>query len=74
MEKAVLESLLAAQGIFDLEQPVSTLMSPKLLPEIPALATVVEARRRLCTPGVGALIVLADRRPTGIVTRFDVIG
>jgi predicted transcriptional regulator len=73
-EKAVLDALLADGGLIDLDQPVAKLSSPDILPDIAANATVDDARRRLKAPGVSALLVLADRRPTGIVTRFDVIG
>jgi CBS domain-containing protein len=73
-EAAVLGSLLKERGILDLEQPVKSLYSTDVLPDIPAQAAVEEARRRLMAPSVSALLVLADRKPTGIVTRFDVIG
>ena len=67
-----MNGLLTERGVLDLDPPVNDLMSSDVLPEISAEATVEEARRRLRTLGVGAL--LDDGPPMGIVTRFDVIG
>ncbi len=72
-EWTLLDAIRKDDGLFDPDQPVSVYMSEKVLPEIPANATLDEAVARIKKTGPAALLVLTARKPTGIITVFDLI-
>jgi predicted transcriptional regulator len=72
-EWALLDAIRKDDGLFDPNQPVSAYMSEEVLPEIPANATLDEAAARIKKTGRVALLVLTARKPTGIITAFDLI-
>lgn len=72
-EWALIDAMHQEEGLVDLSQPVRTYMSDKVLPEVAANATLDEAIRKLRHHKTSALLILAARRPTGIVTAFDLL-
>ena len=72
-EWTLLEAIREEEGIIDLDQPVSVYMSKKVLPDVSPNATLDEAAAQLRKTGYAGLLVLTARKPTGIITAFDLI-
>jgi len=72
-ETAVFDCWQNEDGILDPATPVREIMSEDKLPEIAANATLGELRKRLKEPSCRALLILHAGKPTGIVTKFDLL-
>jgi predicted transcriptional regulator len=72
-EGALFSRLETGIGNLHPETVVADIMRTELLPEINPDAPLDEAWRMLQRQSVGALLVLEQRRPKGIVTKFDLL-
>ena len=72
-ETAVFDHWENEDGILDPATPVREIMSKVKLPEIAANATLDDLRRRLKERDCAALLILHAGKPTGIVTKLDLL-
>lgn len=72
-EWALIEAIRAQEGLIDLDKPAADHMTADGLPTIAANASLDDAARQLKRARRSALLIVADGRPTGILTAFDLI-
>ncbi len=72
-EKSVFHALDTGDGHIDLCGPVSAFMRSELLPTLAPETSIEKARQEMHAHDVAAFIVLLDRKPEGIITKFELI-
>ncbi len=72
-ERAVFERLQCDGGILDPDTKVRELMRKDVLPDIKPNASLEDARKLLAKPDVSALLILQAGKPTGILTKHDLL-
>lgn len=72
-EWSLIRAIEREEGLLDLDEPVEAYMSSEPMPTVGPNVSLEAASREMRRKDSSALLIVADQRPTGIVTAFDLV-